>query len=216
MWDNSTLIRFIKDRSLSLHEILLPQRPSLEENPLFVDRISRDQIRLREKLDQIQGTDQDDKLTGQIVEAITISGKVTPIPKDHPYSNQEIGDYLRHLDELEEWYNLRKFKRDNEEYNPYVQIDYIPILSCIYSTDKKEHILVMSINDNNVTELNTDTMSNVVGNKYRNQYGNYRRSNYDDIDSLLINVDFEELRKRLINSGYSELVNELNEHLQHY
>jgi hypothetical protein len=216
LWENSTLIRFIQDRSISLHESLLPLKPTLEGNPLFDDKITRKQIELRKHLDNIQGQDKDHEITGQMVKGLEIISPFEPIPKDNPYSNQDIGDYLRHLDTLEEWENYKEFHENKEDYNRYSQIDNIPILSCLYVAEKKETILVMSSNDNYIVELNTDMNSNIVGDRYRNQNNYCYRSTSDQISSLLYDVNFDELRKRLINSGYTELVNEINEHIQHY
>ncbi len=214
MWNNSTLTRFIKDNS-SFTE-LLPKRPTLEGNPLARDNITRDQIDLRKELDNIQGTNQDTELTGRIVKAITIGSKVTPIPKDHPYSNQEIGDYLKHLDSLQEWIDYRTFKRKDEGYNPFEQIELIPILSCLYSVDKQDVFLVMASNSDVVTELETETITSIVGRTYRNRMDNFRRPHFDQIDGLVMGIDFEDLRRRLVTSGYSELVNQVEEQLQHY
>lgn len=216
LWDNSTLIRFIKDRSFSLHESILPIKPTLDNNPLFIDRITKKQIDLRKHLDNIQGSDKNEEITGQIVKGLEIISTFEPIPKDHPYSNSEIGEYLKYLDELQEWETLRQFKHENNEYNPYNQIDNIPILSCLYSTEKEEAILVMSSNDNYIKELNTDVSSNVVGGRYRNQSNNFFRATDNHIEDLLNDVSFDDLRLRLINSGYAEIVNEINDHIQHY
>jgi hypothetical protein len=214
MWNNSTLTRFIKDNS-SFSE-LLTKRPTLENNPLVKDNITKDQVDLRRILDNIQGTNQDNELTGQLVEAITIGSKIEPIPKDHPYSSQEIGDFLKHSDALKEWNNYRTFKRDNEDYNAFNPIELIPILSCLYSIDKQDLILVMSSNDNNVVELETETISNIVGRRLRNRCDQFRQPNFDEIDGFVMGIDFEDLRRRLITSGYSELVNQVDEQLAHY
>lgn len=214
MWNDSTLMRFIKDNS-SFTE-LLPQEPLLEGNPLVRDNITKDQIDLRKELDNIQGTNQDDDLTGQIVRAITIGSKIQPIPKDHPYSNQEIGDFLKHLDKSQEWYDYKEFKTKEENFNFYKEIELIPIFSCLYSIDKEDEIIVMSSNDNYIVELETNIVTNLIGGRYRNQINNFRRSTFDQIDGLTMGIDFEELRKRLISSGYSNIVNQVNEQLQNY
>ncbi len=216
IWDNSTLIRFIQDRSVSLYDSLLPLKPTLEGNTLFDEKITRKQIEFRKHLDNIQGSDKDDEITGQMVKGLEIISTFKPIPKDHNYSNEDIGRYLRYLDEVDEWSDYLDFKMKEEDFTFYSHTDNIPILSCLYSTEKEETILVMSSNDNYIIELNTDMNMNIIGNRYRNQKNYCYRATTNQISTLLNDVNFDELRKRLVNSGYSELVNEVNEHIQHY
>lgn len=217
LWDNITLMTFIRDRSGNINTYLLPRKPNPpEENPLHKDRISKEAIKLRENLDEIQGSDEDNQLTGQIVSAITLGSRVIPIPKDHPYTNEEVGDYLKYLDIIDEWLQLKDFLGKQENYNPYEPIKNIPILSCLYSIEKKDFIIVMGSNNNKIRELNTDPMESIIGGRYVNQMSYYRKLMPNEINDYLINIDFEELRKRLISSGYSVFVDEVNEQLQHY
>ena len=216
-WDNQLLMNFIRDRSGNINIYLLPRKPNPpEENPLFKDRVSFDQIKLREKLDQIQGNDQNEELTGQIVEAITIGSKVKPIPKDHPYTTEEVGEYLKHLEEVKEWRDLREYLHKQENYNAYEQIENIPILSCLYSVEKSDFIIVMNTDEQRIQELNTNPMDRVIGGRYVNQMSYFRKLMPTEITEYLINIDFEELRKRLISSGYSSFVDTVNEQLQFY
>lgn len=217
MWENDTLINFIKDRSNDVSMNLLPKRPSPPIDSLLVkDRVSKEQILLRQELDNIQGSDKDNDLTGNIVKAITLGSRVKPISKDSPYTTQEIGDHLNHLDEVDKWEETKKHIVEQEDYQRFAGIKNIPILTCLYSIQKNEPIIIMSYDSDNIIELNTNVMDTLRGRIYSNEMGNYRKLTIDEIEDHLINVDFEELRKRLINSGYTSLVNEINEDLQHY
>lgn len=217
MWNNYTLIKLIKDRSNDVSMNLLPKRPSPSiDSPLVKDRVSKEQILLRQELDNIQGSDKDDMLTGQIVKAITLGSQIKPIPKDSIYTSEEIGDHLKHLDEIEKWEETKEYIEEQENYQRFTGIKNIPILTCLHSIQKNEPILIMSCDSDYIIELNTDVMDTVRGRNYNNEMGNYRRLSFDEVEEHLINIDFEELRKRLINSGYTSLVNEIDEDLQHY
>lgn len=217
LWNNNTLINFIKDRSMLVNRSLLPRRPtSPENNQLFKERISKEAILLREELDNIQGSDRDNTLAGQIVNAITLSGSVKPIPKDHCYTNEEIGEYLKYLNSVEEWNEIVMQIQNTENYKPYSEIDNIPIMSVLYTTEKDNNILVMSSDDIYIRELSTNSMDNVIGGRYTNQMSYFYEVKLEELDEFLSDIDFEELRKRLINAGYTSFVEEVNKHLKDF
>lgn len=212
-WDNSTLQNFIRDRSFTIGQYLVPRQPEQpSNNPLIEDRIIKNQVLLREELDRIQGQDGDDLLTGQIVNAITLGSKNKPIPKDHSYSSQEVGDFMNYQNALEEWREIKNLARErNREGSPEV-----PSMSIMYSQEKEDFILVMSSGNSYIRELGIDIMENVIGSRYDTYLSNYNKALPEDIELYLINVDFDQLRLRLINAGYSNYVEEINVLLEGY
>jgi hypothetical protein len=213
MWDNSKLQSFIRDRTDIISQYLSPRRPEPPaNNPLIADRISKDQVLLREKLDAIQGNDPDDTMIGSIVQAIGLAGMIKPIPKDHPYSSQEVGDFMEFQKKLEIYFEIIKLaeNRANDE-----QPD-IPRMSVVCSHEKQDFILVMSSGNSYVRELNIDPMDNVIGRRYTPYLNYFNKATPEDIESYLMNVDFDQLRLRLINAGYSSYVEEINELLKGY
>lgn len=213
MWENHILQSFIRDRSNTISQYLNPRRPEPPaNNSLIADRISKAQVLLREKLDEIQGNDPDEQLTGSIVQAIGLAGMIKPIPRDHPYSSQEVGDFMEYQKELETYNEIIELINNRTDDT---QPD-IPRMSVIYSHEKTDFILVMSSGSSYVRELNIDPMDNVIGARYNPYLRYFNKATSEDIEDYLMNVDFEQLRLRLINAGYSNFVSEIDILLEGY
>jgi len=199
MWDNQRLHSLIKDKSTYMARYLLPRKPQYPINN-------------REELDRIQGQDPDDKLTGQIVKAITLGASCKPIPKDHSYTDTDILDFKEYYESIEEWAKEIEIteNRENESIP-----DILP-MSIVYSREKEKFILVMSSGSSYVRELNIDPMDNVVGGRYTPYLRYFDRATLEEVEDYLSNTDFDQLRLRLINAGYTEFVSVITEQLEGY
>jgi len=213
MWNNSDVLAMVRDRSFSIGQYLPPRKPERpENNPLFRDRIRKEQIELREKLDAIQGDDTDDSLTGLIAKAQELGAYHKPIPRDHPYTKEEIGEYLEYLNAVEEWDTLR----DQAQEMVSLGEPEIQPFTVLYSTEKDDFILTMSGGMRFVRELGLEDTENIIGGEYSAYLRYYHKATPSDIEDHLMNVDFEEIRKRLINAGYTNYVNDISNHLANY
>ena len=178
----------------------------LEHNPLFKDRISKEAIKLREKLDDIIGTDSDQSMIGKLTNVIELTSSIHPIPRDNDYTHEQIGEYLTYLDEVEKWREEnREFENDYFDDNK-----YLPPMSFVYSTEKNDFILVMNSQGSYVRSIGTDEMESLVSERYTTHTRYYQKASLEDIEHHLYDVNFDNLRKRLINGGYSEFVSNVD------
>ena len=187
-----------------MSDYLLPQKPQPpQDSPLAKDRISKNQILLREKLDKIQGKEEDNTLVGDIASAVELGSIIEPIPRDHPYTSREVGEFLEYLEKREKWQE----QSINYQHNDNL---VIPPFSIVYSMERQNFILVLTHSGNYITSIGVEELENVRGREFRS-YSNYLSFvTSEDVDEFVQDIDFDSLQKRLLNAGLTNFVQDIS------
>lgn len=211
MWDNDTLRNMILDRSSDIGADLLPKRPEKpENNQLIIDRVSKKQILLRKQLDEIQGNDSNDQLTGVIASTIEMVSDRKPIEKNK-YSESEIEQFFEYQKQKEEWEEMKNLFYENRL--PYTDI-FVPQMALVYTRQKDDFALCLISQDGYFTEVNLEESVNIIGSSNLvSDYNTLRKATIEDIDKYIEGVNFESLRKRILNAGYDKVVEDINRDL---
>lgn len=213
-WHNEQLIRIIqlRSRDLDFLQTVRPQVEQLENNPLYEDNIRVKAVRLRLKLDKIVSGDKESSLLTDIVDGIELSSGIELLSRDHSYTQHDIDQFLNYHTSLEDW------KKENGKIERTIlgrdNIDLEPFTMVINARDNTP-ILMLSGN-NNCRSIGLYERDNVIGDLITQYSSNFYRMNEEQIENTLEGVDFNNLRKRLVNAGYVDTVSLIDKEVMKY
>lgn len=210
-WIDSELIDFIVDRSIN-NEYVCERDPLTPiENPLYQDGVRLKSILLREELDDLLGGDDLDDPTSMVskVARVTLaSSNVEPIPPNK-YESSDIEEYRLYLEEKQEI-----SERNLSIQNTY--IENIPKMSYLNYRWRDKNILLFINNNYNPISIGLTEQDRLINSNLENSTRYYFKVPEETIRDELANVNFDQLRNRLISAGYEETVNEIDKELENY
>lgn len=207
-WDNEQLISLIQDRSRNLDFLKTPRPHKPENNPLYEEGINVRAVKLRLKLDKIIGGDTEASLLTDIVDGIELGSSIEPISKDHSYTEFHISEFLNYYFALEIW------QKENKEIADIIlgteERDLQPF-SMVYTNIGKP--ILMFAGSNNCRSIGLNESNNIVSGRYSIYSSNFTRMSEYQIEEVLEDINFNSLRKRLINAGYDNFVSTIDKEL---
>lgn len=210
-WDNNRLINFILDRSTDLDYVMKTEPEKPQENPLAQANISLRELEFsKEVLDYLDGTSlSDEKNYVAKTVRMQIKGSAVDYYDLTDYSEEDIEEYHQYLIDIE-----RVREINNEIYSQ--SIENIPKFAFLYDRYNNKNVLIFSNANYNPLAVGLTEMERLIDNNLGNKTRYYRELDRDTILEEIDNIDFNSLRSRLIEAGYIDTVNELDEEISNY
>ncbi len=209
-WNNDNVMTIIEYRSMNLTFLTSKQPEPPENNSLIDNEVRLKAVQLRLKLNEVI-QDDNSPLVRSMTELAVLSSNTEPLEENHGYSSNEIAEFLQYHSTLETYRELnndiKSFTLGDKEH------EEIPSFSMIYSTRKRDNVLV-HCDGEHIRPIGLEENDMVMGELMNNWSYNYQRIDNTQIRDVLEDINFDSLRRRLLNAGFDKLVESIDNELE--